>query len=124
MNTPKNSKSELSGVYILILDGLAITAKNHMTYQMHIIKDCIKDRLRRLGIDLSGDSVLTEMIATKIRRLNVGDYVAIEIDDLGALIKVEKIDGFDSLHRIRPNAVILSFHDFERYFNEQHSVSV
>jgi hypothetical protein len=42
----------------------------------------------------------------------------------GNLMSVRRIDGFDCLHKLGEGALIVSYAELERYFNEQQSLSV
>jgi hypothetical protein len=64
------------------------------------------------------------MLERNIRRLNAGENIAVDFDWSGAITSVRKVRGFDCLHSIEDNAIIISFRELERYFYEQQSVSV
>ncbi|MFN9954629.1 MAG: hypothetical protein ACK55I_16150, partial [bacterium] len=66
-----------------------------MTYQAAIIKQFIKALLERKGIYLESESLVDELIAKNIRRLNEGERIAVDFDAEGNLISVRRIDGFD-----------------------------
>jgi hypothetical protein len=95
-----------------------------MTYQSAIIKQFIKAILERNGVDAENDALLDELIARNIRRLNEGDKIAVDFDADGTISSVIRIDGFDCLHRLSTGAILISYAELERYFNEQQSVSV
>jgi hypothetical protein len=95
-----------------------------MTYQATIIKRFIEARLERKGVFLENESLLDELIAKNIRRLNEGDKIAVDFDEEGHVASVRRIDGFDCLHRLGEGALIVSYAELERYFNEQQSISV
>jgi hypothetical protein len=95
-----------------------------MTYQASIIKQFIQARLRRLGMSAGEDLTLVKMITDNIRRLNTSENIALGFDENGVLLSVQKIDGFDCLHKYDESAIIISFSELERYFNEQQSVSM
>jgi len=90
-----------------------------MSYQNTLIKKLVEMRLRRSGVCLSTNSALGDLIAKNIRRLNEGDHIAIECDNCGNILAVQKIDGFSCLHSIGENALIISYRELERFFNEQ-----
>ena len=93
-----------------------------MSYQTKLIKSAIVDCLGRRGVVLTNESDVNQMVAHNIRRLKVGEHVAIEVDDLGRLTRIDKICGLDCLHSINETAIVISFHEIERFFNEQHDV--
>jgi hypothetical protein len=95
-----------------------------MTYQSHIIKQVLQSHLRRRGVHFPDESLLNEMIERNIRRLNEGENIAVDFDWSGRIKSVRKVRGFDCLHSIEDNAIIISFRELERYFNEKQSVSV
>jgi hypothetical protein len=95
-----------------------------MTYQAAIIKQFIQALLEKKGIYLESESLLDELIAKNIRRINEGDKIAVDCDSEGNLVSVTRIDGFDCLHRLGEWALIVSYAELERYFNEQQSFSV
>ncbi len=95
-----------------------------MTYQTAIIKQFIQDHLDRKGIYLENDVLLDELIVKNVRRLNEGDKIAVDFDGDGNLTSVKRIYGFDCLHRLGEGALIVSYAELERYFNEQQSISV
>jgi hypothetical protein len=95
-----------------------------MTYQAAIIKQFIQASLEKMGVFLDNAFVLEEMIAKNIRRLNVGDKIAVDFDAEGKLKSVRRIDGFDCLHGLGEGALIVSYAELERYFYEQQSISV
>jgi len=95
-----------------------------MTYQSHIIKKVLQSHLRGKGISFADESLLDELIERNIRRLNPGDNIAVELDLSGEIKSVRKVRGFDCLHSIQDNAIMISFQELERYFNEQQSLSV
>jgi hypothetical protein len=64
------------------------------------------------------------MIEKNIRRLNAGENIAVDFDWSGEIKSIRKVHGFDCLHSIEDNAIMISFQELERYFNEQQSVSV
>ena len=95
-----------------------------MTYQAAIIKQFIEAILEKRGIYPESDFLLDELIAKNIRRINQGDKIAVDFDAEGILMSVRRIDGFDCLHKLSKRALIISYAELERYFNEQQSVSV
>jgi hypothetical protein len=95
-----------------------------MTYQAAIIKQFIKARLERKGIYFESESLVDELIAKNIRRLNEGERIAVDLDSEGNLASVRRIDGFDCLHKLGEGALIVSYAELERYFNEQQTLSV
>lgn len=95
-----------------------------MTYQAAIIKQFIEATLEKRGIYPENDFLLDELIAKNIRRINEGDKIAVDFDADGILMAVRRIDGFDCLHKLSKRALIISYAELERYFNEQQSVSV
>jgi hypothetical protein len=95
-----------------------------MTYQTAIIKQFIQALLSRKGVYLENELLLEELIAKNIRRLNEGEKIAVDFDAEGNLASVKRIDGFDCLHGLGERAVIVSYAELERYFNEQQSFSV
>lgn len=95
-----------------------------MTYQASIIKQFIQARLRRNGMSAGDEVNLTKMITNNIRRLNSSDNIALDFDENGVLFSVKRIDGFDCLHGFGDKAIIISFSELERYFNEQQANSV
>jgi hypothetical protein len=95
-----------------------------MTYQAAIIKQLIQATLEKRGIYPENDFLLDELIAKNIRRLNEGDKIAVDFDAEGMLASVKRIDGFDCLHKLSKRALIISYAELERYFNEQQSISV
>lgn len=95
-----------------------------MTYQAAIIKQLIQATLEKRGIYPENDFLLDKLIAKNIRRLNEGDKIAVDFDADGMLTSVKRIDGFDCLHKLRKRALIISYAELERYFNEQQSISV
>lgn len=95
-----------------------------MTYQTAIIKQFIQARLDRKGIYLENDFLLDELIVKNVRRLNEGEKIAVDFDVDGNLTSVKRIDGFDCLHGLGEGALIVSYAELERYFNEQQSLSV
>lgn len=95
-----------------------------MTYQAAIIKQFIEAILEKRGIYPENDFLLDELIAKNIRRINEGDQIAVDFDAEGILMSVRRIDGFDCLHGLSKRALIISYAELERYFNEQQSVSV
>jgi hypothetical protein len=68
--------------------------------------------------------LLEELIKKNIRRLNEGDKIAVDFDASGSLKGAWRIDGFDCLHKIGERAIIVSYVELERYFNEQQSIPV
>jgi len=123
-NTPKNSEIEKIGVSICIVGRCSVEARKIMTYQSHIIKQVLQSHLRRRGIHIPDESLLNEMIEKNIRRLNAGENIAVDFDWSGEIKSIRKVHGFDCLHSIEDNAIMISFQELERYFNEQQSVSV
>jgi hypothetical protein len=99
-------------------------ARNQMTYQINTIKKLIKERLRSIGQAICDDSMLGEMIERNIPRLNPGEYIAVDIDSSGLPTSVKRVIGFDSLGDISENAILISFQQLERYFNEQQHASM
>jgi hypothetical protein len=95
-----------------------------MTYQTAIISKYIQARLSMMGIYLENDSVLNELIGKNIRRLNNGDKVGVNFDADGIPSSVKRIDGFDCLHNLGEEALIISYTELERYFNEQQPISM
>jgi hypothetical protein len=95
-----------------------------MTYQSAIIKQLIKAILERKGVHTEDDVILDELISRNIRRLNEGDKIAVDFDTDGIITAVRRINGFGCLHRLSTGAIVISYSELERYFNEQHSVSV
>jgi hypothetical protein len=95
-----------------------------MTYQSLVIKQLLQSHLRRRGINIPDDCLLDEMIEGNITRLNTGDNVAVDFDCSGEIKSIRKVRGFDCLHSIEDNAIIISFQQLERFFNEQQSLSV
>jgi hypothetical protein len=95
-----------------------------MTYQAKLIKQCIQSRLRRAGVIVVDDHVLEQMIAINIRRLNTGEQIAVELDGADGIRGVKKLDGVGSLHTVDERAIIIHYHELERYFNEQQSPSM
>lgn len=95
-----------------------------MTYQATIIKQFIQAILRKKGFYAENDALLDELISKNIRRINEGDKIAVDCDEEGILVAVNRIDGFDCLHKLSKGALIISYAELERYFNEQQSVSV
>jgi hypothetical protein len=95
-----------------------------MTYQSAIVKKLITAILDRKGIHVENDVLLDELIARNITRLNEGDKIAVDFDADGIITSVRRIDGFDCLHRLSRGALVISYSELERYFNEQHTVSV
>ena len=95
-----------------------------MTYQANIIKQFIQTILKKKGIDAENGALLDELISKNIRRINEGDKIAVECDEEGILVAVMRIDGFDCLHKLSKEALIISYAELERYFNDQQSVSV
>lgn len=95
-----------------------------MTYQITIINKLIKERLRRSGQLVCDDSMLDEMIERNIAKLNPGEYIAVDIDSSGFPSSVKRVIGFDSLGGISENAILISFQQLERYFNEQQNASM
>ena len=95
-----------------------------MTYQAAIIKQLIQAILEKKGIYPEKDCLLDELIEKNVRRINEGDKIAVDFDAEGHLMSVRKIDGFDCLHKLSERALIISYAELERYFNEQQSVSV
>lgn len=70
------------------------------------------------------DYLLETMIATKIRRLRTGDYIAINLDESGEVKDVQRIEGVDCLHAVDEGAMVISYQELERYFYEQQSATV
>jgi hypothetical protein len=95
-----------------------------MTYQAAIINQFIQAILEKRGIYPENDFLLDELIAKNIRRINEGEKIAVDFDAEGILMSVRRIDGFDCLHKLSRRALIISYAELERYFNEQQSVSV
>jgi hypothetical protein len=95
-----------------------------MTYQAAIITQYIRARLGMMGIYLENQTVLSELIGKNIRRLNMGDKIAVDFNSNGIISAVKRIDGFDCLHTLGEGALIISYVELERYFNEQQSISV
>lgn len=95
-----------------------------MTYQAAIIKQFIESILEKRGIYHENDFLLDDLIAKNVRRLNEGEKIAVDFDGDGILMSVKRIDGFDCLHKLSKRALIISYAELERYFNEQQSISV
>jgi hypothetical protein len=95
-----------------------------MTYQTKLIIQCIQSRLRRAGIASVEDKLLETMIATKIRRLRMGEQIAINLDESGEVKDVQRIEGVDCLHTVDERAIVISYRELERYFYEQQSATV
>jgi hypothetical protein len=95
-----------------------------MNYQTAIIKQFIHRVLERTGNRLENDGLLDELIAKNIRRLNEGERIAVDFDAEGNLTSLKRIDGFDCLHKLGEGALIISYAELERYFNEQQSISL
>ena len=95
-----------------------------MTYQAAIIKQFIEAILEKRGIYTENEFLLDELIAKNIRRINEGDRIAVDFDAEGNLWTVRMIDGFDCLHKLSKRALIISYAELARYFNEQQSISV
>ena len=107
-----------------IVDPHATYASNIMNYQSIIIKEVISSHLRERGISLTNQAQLRELIEMNIRRLKYGDNVAVEIDSEGQVTSVKKIDSFDCLNTVDEGAFIISYHELERFFNDQQSTTV
>ena len=73
---------------------------------------------------MENDGLLDELIAKNIRRLNEGERIAVDFDAEGNLTSLKRIDGFDCLHKLGEGALIISYAELERYFNEQQSISL
>lgn len=95
-----------------------------MTYQATIIKQFIQARLRGVGMSTGDNHLLEKMITNNIRRLNPGDKIALDFNDSGELLSVQRVCGFDCLHKFGEKAIVISFHELERYFNEQQSIQM
>lgn len=95
-----------------------------MTYQAAIIKQLIQAILDKKGIVPENDVLLDELIAKNIRRMDEGDNIAVDFDAEGILVAVKRIDGFSCLHKLSKRALIISYAELERYFNDQQSVSM
>lgn len=95
-----------------------------MTYQATIIMQFIQARLRGAGMSTADEYLLEKMITNNIRRLNPGDRIALDFNDSGELLSVQRIYGFDCLHKFGEKAIFISFSELERYFNEQQSIQM
>jgi hypothetical protein len=99
-------------------------AKAAMSIQENIILQVIRDRLCARGFALEDEVLVQTMISQRIRRLNEGDYIAVEIDALGRLLAITKVVGFSSLNTIENGAIMISYNELERQFYEQQSASM
>ena len=95
-----------------------------MTIQTNIIKQVVRDRLCARGYTLEDDGPFDSMVAQRVRGLNEGDYIAVEIDALGHIHAITKVVGFSSLNTIEEGAIIISYNELERHFYDQQSAAM
>lgn len=95
-----------------------------MTLQASIIKQVVKTRLCKRGLSLENESFFDSMISSKIRGLNEGEFIAIDVCPLGLVKAIKRVAGFGCLNTIDEGAIIISYSELERHFYEQQSTSL
>jgi len=95
-----------------------------MTLQVSIIKQVVKSRLCKRGLSLANESLFDSMVSSKIRGLNEGEFIAIDICPFGSVKTIKRIAGFGCLNTIDEGAIIISYSELERHFNEKQSTAI